>query len=45
MMHWQLQIEMFQCFIPAEIHEDCFFASTQTNISVLKVKISHKVEF
>lgn len=45
MMHWQLWIEMFQHFIPREIHEDCLFTSTQNNISVLKVKISHKVEF
>lgn len=44
-MHWQLWIEMFQHFIPREIHEDCLFTSTQNNISVLKVKISHKVEF
>lgn len=44
-MHWQLRIKMFQHFIPREIHEDCLFTSTQNNISVLKVKISHKVEF
>lgn len=44
-MHWQLWIEMFQHFIPREIHEDCLFTSTQNNISVLRVKISHKVEF
>lgn len=45
MMHWQLWIEMFQCFIPREINEDCLFTFIQNDISVLKVKISHKVKF
>lgn len=45
MMHWQLWIEMFQRFIPREINEDCLFTFIQNDISVLKVKISHKVKF
>lgn len=45
MMHWQLWIEMFQHFIPREINEDCLFTFIQNDISVLKVKISHKVKF
>lgn len=39
-MHWQLWIEMFQHFIPREIHEDCLFTSTQNNISVLSENFS-----
>lgn len=45
MMHWQRQIEMFQHFISKENHEDCLFTFTQNDISVLKVRISHKVKF
>lgn len=45
MMHWQQQIKMFQHFIPREIHEVYIFTFTHNDISVFKVKISHKVKF